>query len=605
MQERCAPALRSCFNITTPTLIPKTEIIVIRLSYIALSLALALGFTACSDDDYNETGIGNDFKVSRSQVALAATNPHTVTVRAASAPTVTSDSEWLHASAPAHNGAGIYTFDILADAMPGYDPRTGILTVSASNGSSTISVTQYGEETVQILSTQPGTTLDPTGGTVTIRYAATGEVDITTPIWLDAVVSKSYDESTLTYTYNANYSETRSGDVVISLKNDPSVSASVTLTQDATEGVMTSDAKTIASRMFAGINIGNTMECPASNGVWGEGQWTTAKVNEAYIKGLKTMGFNAVRIPCAWDSYVTDAANNTIDPAWLDRVAEVVGWVINEDMYAIVNIHWDGGWLENNVASGYNDDINQKQHDYWTQIANRLNKFDEHLLFAGMNEPGMGGGFTTTTVQAIMKYQQTFVDAVRATGGNNATRCLIHQGPETNIDKTVDASLKYALPDDPVANRTLVEIHNYDPSNYTLLEEDNAWGANMPIKLYWGSKFHLSGSNRNCDWGEEDYLDAQYKKMQDAFVSKGIPVIVGEYSSMIRNPANFPEMDVDRYKQSRAYWNEYQTMSAKNHGCVPFYWETGGDINRNNGSVLNQYAIDGIMAGAAAGIYPF
>lgn len=577
----------------------------IRLSYIALSLALALGFTSCSDDDYSERGIGNDFKVSRSEIALAASAPQTVTVRAASAPAVVSDSEWLHATTPAHNGAGIYTFDLAADEHTGYDTRTGIVTVTASNGSSQISVTQYGHETVEILSTTPGTTLEPTGGTLSIHYAATGDVDITVPHWLDAVTSKSLTELTLSYTYNANYSETRTGDVVITLKSDPSVSATVTFTQDATEGVMTSDAKTIASRMYAGINIGNTMECPASNGVWGEGQWTTAKVNVNYIKGLKAMGFNAVRIPCAWDSYVIDAANNTIDPAWLDRVSEIVGWIVNEDMYAIVNIHWDGGWLENHVGDGYSSTIDRKQHDYWTQIATRLNKYDEHLLFAGMNEPGMNGGITSSTVQTIMKYQQTFVDAVRATGGNNAVRCLIHQGPETNIDKTVDASLQYKLPVDNVTGRALVEIHNYDPSNYTLLEEDNAWGPNMPIKLYWGSKFHVAGSERNCDWGQEDFIDQQYKKMQDAYVSKGIPVIVGEYSSMIRNPADFPEMDVERYEQSRAYWNEYQTMSAKNHGCVPFYWETGGDINRTNGKVLKQYAIDGLMRGASAGVYPF
>lgn len=577
----------------------------IRLSYIALSIALAIGVTSCSDDDYNDRPIGNDFKVSRSEIALASTTPQTVTVRASSTPAVTSDSEWLHITAPAHNGAGIYTFELSADAHTGYDTRTGIITVTADNGASTITVTQYGHETVQIISTAPGTTLDPNGGTVSIKYAATSEVDITTPHWLDAAESKSLTESTLTYTYNANYSEARTGDVVITLKSDPTISATVTLSQEATEGVMTSDAKAIASRMYAGINIGNTMECPASNGVWGEGQWTTAKVNIDYIKGLKAMGFNAVRIPCAWDSYVTDKANNTIDPAWLDRVAEVVGWIVNEDMYAIVNIHWDGGWLENHVADGYDATINKKQHDYWTQIATRLNKFDEHLLFAGMNEPGMNGGFTAATVQTIMKYQQTFVDAVRATGGNNATRCLIHQGPETNIDRTVSAELNYKLPTDPVANRTLVEIHNYDPSNYTLLEKDNAWGPNMPIKLYWGSKFHVDGSDRNCDWGEEAWLDQQYKKMQDAFVSKGIPVIVGEYSSMIRNPADFPGIDIERYEQSRAYWNEYQTMSAKNHGCVPFYWETGGDINRTNGKAIKQYAIDGLMRGAAAGIYPF
>lgn len=153
----------------------------IKFSNIALSIALSLAVTSCSDDDYNDRAIGNDFKVSRSEIALASTTPQTVTVRAASAPTVTSDSEWLHTTAPAHNGAGIYTFELSADDNNGYDTRTGIVTVTADNGSSRITVTQYGSETVQIISTTPGTTLEPNGGTVSIKYAATGEVDITAP----------------------------------------------------------------------------------------------------------------------------------------------------------------------------------------------------------------------------------------------------------------------------------------------------------------------------------------------------------------------------------------------------------------------------------------
>lgn len=363
-------------------------------------------------------------------------------------------------------------------------------------------------------------------------------------------------------------------------------------------------ATEIAKNIFAGVNIGNTLEAPD-----GEGSWCRP-VTVSYIRGLKAAGFNAVRIPCAWNSHIqgkttAEKAKNIIDPAWLDRVDEIVGWVIGEGMYAIVNIHWDGGWLEESCVNGYDADVDKKQSTFWTQIANKLNHYDEHLLFAGMNEPGQqnqSAAGQQQSVNAIMAYQQTFVDAVRATGGNNASRVLIHQTPFTNIDEGVRGL--YKLPEDPVADRSMVEVHFYDPTDFTIMDKDNAWGGpNNPIKLYWGEANFVAGSDRNCTWHKEANIDAQFKKVQDAYVSKGVPAIIGEYG--VASNRNIDSMDVEKHKASRAYWTEYVTRSAKAHGCVPFFWETGGDIDRNNGNQLNGYLFNALMNGAANGIYPF
>ena len=166
-------------------------------------------------------------------------------------------------------------------------------------------------------------------------------------------------------------------------------------------------------------------------------------------------------------------------------------------------------------------------------------------------------------------------------------------------------SSEYSLPTDAVEGRSLVEVHFYDPSDFTLMGKDGEWGAGSKVKFYWGAANHIAGSDRNCTWGEESYVDSQFKKMQDAYVSKGIPVIVGEYAVEIRSTTDFPELDSDKWKASRASWTKYITESAKNHGCVPFYWETGGDINRNNGADKNSYIINALMEGADAGKYPF
>lgn len=363
-------------------------------------------------------------------------------------------------------------------------------------------------------------------------------------------------------------------------------------------------AAQIAKDMFAGVNIGNTLEAPDGEGAW------TRSVTVDYIRGLKAAGFNAVRVPCAWDSHIdgkttAEKAKNIIKADWLERVDEVVGWIIGEGMYAIVNIHWDGGWLEETCVNGYDEAVDRKQSTFWTQIANKLNHYDEHLLFAGMNEPGqqnMSLAGQQESVKAIMAYQQTFVNAVRGTGGNNASRVLIHQTPYTNIDEGVKGM--YALPEDPAADRAMVEVHFYDPSDFTIMDKDNAWnGPNNPIKLYWGAANHVAGSDRNCTWGEESHVDAQFVKIQNYYVSKGIPAIVGEYG--VEANRNIDGMDVDKHQASRAYWTEYVTKSAKNHGCVPFLWETGGDIDRTSGSLTNAYLFNALMNGAAAGSYPF
>lgn len=568
----------------------------------------AFGLAASCSDDYKYPGKvefeSGDFVVSKSTMALAGTQEQTLTIKSPVKPTVTSDAEWLHVGAVERSATStIYTCAVSCDANATYDVRTATISVVAGSDTKTITVSQYGSETVQIVSTTPGTELDPEGGSVTVTYAATGEVKVTKPSWLELVKSRSLEENTYTFTYSANYGEeARGGDIVISLVSDESISAVVPVTQAVAEksNDMSSNAMQLAAKMYAGVNIGNTMEPPT-----GEGSWGAAKVTLDYVKGLKALGFNAVRVPCAWDSHLSDAATNTIDPAWLDRVNEVVGYIVSQDMYAIVNIHWDGGWLEESCVKGYDEAINKKQRDLWTQIAGRLNHYDQHLLFAGMNEPGYQdqSGVVNNSIDAIMAYQQTFVDAVRATGGNNATRVLIHQAPYTNIDKAVEGY--YHLPNDAVENRSMVEVHFYDPSDFTLMSKDGEWGASSKVKFYWGVANHVAGSDRNCTWGEESYVDGQFKKMQTNYVAKNIPVILGEYAAAIRSTTDFAELDKDAWQKSRAYWTEYITRQAKNHGMVPFYWETSGDINRTNGSAKNAYVIDALLKGASEGKYPF
>lgn len=426
--------------------------------------------------------------------------------------------------------------------------------------------------------------------------------------WVTVTPATSYTKGVLKFFVEcAENTSIENREAEVSFTAADGTTVKITISQSG-KADMSLTAKEVIGRIKVGVNIGNTMEATS-----GETSWGNPQVNATYIAGLKSMGFNAVRIPCAWHSHFSNAETYTIDKEWMDRVKEVVGYCVDNDMYVVLNSHWDTGWLEDNIFDASKESaIVAEQKAIWTQIAKAFNDFDAHLLFAGCNEPGMNetssGGKswekTPSAVSRLVKYEQTFIDAVRATGGNNAQRCLVFQGLGTDISNTSDFMTN--LPTDEASDRLIAEIHYYEPYQWALMEEDAGWGK---VFWYWGKENHKDGSAHNATWGEESWVESQFAKMKKRFVDNGIPVIVGEFSSRVQTAATrddkTEEFDEELHKKSRAYFNEVVTRVAKNNGCAPFYWETGSEINRADGTAKNQYAIDGLMKGAEAGVYPW
>jgi endoglucanase len=352
---------------------------------------------------------------------------------------------------------------------------------------------------------------------------------------------------------------------------------------------MSSTAVELAAKMHLGINFGNTMESP------NEGDWQTSKLTESYIQFVKQTGFNAVRIPCSWvKNHLSDPAKAKIDPAWLDRVKEVVGWCVANDMYVVLNAHGDWGWLEDNVNKKMQDSVNAKQKAIWEQIATTLRDFDEHLIFAGANEPKADDA---EQMSILNSYHQTFINAVRATGGRNSYRVLVVQGPHTDSYLTYD--LMSTLPVDPVPNRLMVEVHDYTPATFTILTDgDVSWGN---MVYYWGAGNHSTiEPDRNATYGEEDVILSEFKKMKEKFVDKGIPVVLGEYAAWRRTAStnsNFLPKDLEMHNKSVQYWATYVTKQAKANGLLPFWWEIGFMLDRSNNVVKDQPMLDAIIAG--------
>lgn len=378
-------------------------------------------------------------------------------------------------------------------------------------------------------------------------------------------------------------------------------------------------ATEIYPKMGLGWNLGNTMEVPGDPTGWGN-IVPTAEI----INGVKAAGFTTIRIPCAWDSH---ASNGTIDASWLATVKSVVDMAIANDMYVLLNSHWDNGWLEDEVFSGAHKDRNgndvttdssavrKKQESYWKQIADYFKDYDEHLIFASANEPGVNdhrngqpasdykdnGQLTFTNERMIIlkRLHEACLRAVRTSGGNNATRTVIVQMPRTEID--MYQFLENNYPEDPAGKGyTMAEAHFY-PYQFSLMTEDADWGKTL---WYWEDKTN-GASDRTCSGGtlgSKQSIDRQFAKLQSAFADEGIPVVIGEMGANKRYSLVGTEgFDLNIHLEAIAAWYGYTVASAKSHGIVPVIWDTayeGKNEGKDDMTIIRRQASNGSNLGA-------
>ncbi len=354
------------------------------------------------------------------------------------------------------------------------------------------------------------------------------------------------------------------------------------------------DRTAITAAMGMGWNLGNQLEA-SSNKVPNETAWGNPTITEDLIKAVKAQGFNTIRIPVSYLSKIGEAPDYTIDSAWLDRVQEVVDYVVGNDMYAVMNIHGDGyytvdgGWLL--CVDDNQDEIKAKYEAVWKQIADRFKDYDEHLIFESMNEEfdNTYGRPNKDGYANINEYNQIFVDTVRGTGSNNTKRWLLLPGWNTNVEYTA-GNYGFVIPEDKLCEsdgkRIMISVHYYDPYNFTLDENSSS------AKTQWGKY-----ATENFDnWGQEDYVDSQMQKLHDTFVAEGYPVIIGEMG--VQDKTHLSE----NFNEYRRYWLEYVVKSAKTNGCIPVYWDNGwngkngfGLFDRTSCTVTQQSLIDAMI----------
>ncbi len=356
--------------------------------------------------------------------------------------------------------------------------------------------------------------------------------------------------------------------------------ALVMLTAAVTASAECESAQQAVDNINVGWNLGNTFDC---KGDWINGgveayetAWGNPTVTRQLIKGVKAAGFGAIRLPVTWDAHVDSKGN--IDKAWLDRVQQVVDYILDEGLYCVLNVHHDGGgdgWLVASSESA-NGSAGTRFKGLWTGIAVRFKDYDERLIFESFNEVlDTNRSWTSSTTEdgysALNKLNQIFVDAVRAVGGNNSTRNLMVQ---TYSGSSSDITLRsFVLPKDTADGHLIVQVHSYDPQGFTYTEA--TW------------------TTMTDTWGSDDQIETieyLFDVLEDYSDSLGVPFVVGEFGAQSKNN------DV-----ARAQYAALMVAEGAKAGIKCFWWDNGADfriINRTTGDVTSAEIVKALVDNA-------
>ena len=178
----------------------------------------------------------------------------------------------------------------------------------------------------------------------------------------------------------------------------------------------------------------------------------------------------------------------------------------------------------------------------WTNIATEFKDYGERLIFEGYNETRASeSSWSSVEEDQVMLNQigQTFIDAVRATGGNNEVRYLMIPTYAAGIGSEVT---KFILPNDP-ANHIVIDVHSYDPQRFCFREYKDATFSRSDF---------------------DSKLNNSFKNLYTRFTSQGIGVIMGEYGAVNK------ENDDERVKYIEAVYQK-----CGQYGILAIWWDNG------------------------------
>ena len=373
-------------------------------------------------------------------------------------------------------------------------------------------------------------------------------------------------------------------------KEDNTVSApayQVNFTTKEASKPIINDAIALTKKLGWGWNLGNHFD--TSSGEDGKpnqwGYWDNAKPTQTLYENLKKAGVSTVRICSTWGNYQDQ--DWTIKADFMAEVKQNVDWAGAAGLNVILNLHHDEYWLKIKEAASnniVNDAIKERIEKTWTQIAEAFKDEGDFLLFESFNEVqdgswGWGDNLKDGGKQyrTLNDWNQTAVNAIRATGGKNATRWIGVPAYASSPKFALEDS--FVLPED-AAGRVMVSVHFYDPDAFTLTPEKENYG-----KTEWG---HTAAAGKYVSGANEAHVVETFQKLQEKYIANNIPVYIGEYGCVMQT--------TERSNLFRNYYLEYVCRAAYTYNLPLCIWdnnETGGGnehhgyFDHSDGSYLN------------------
>ncbi|MDQ8202188.1 cellulase family glycosylhydrolase [Pelagicoccus sp. SDUM812003] len=313
--------------------------------------------------------------------------------------------------------------------------------------------------------------------------------------------------------------------------------------------------------MQPGWNLGNSLDASPTETSWGN-----APATQELIEQVAAQGFKSIRIPVTWNQYVGPAPDYTIDPAWMDRVQEVVDWSIEADLYVMLNMHHDSIWMRDMPAD--HDAVLERFNAIWSQIAPRFRDYSNKLHFESINEPEFHDADDATQIALLDELNISFFDIVRGTGGNNATRPLVLPTLRTNNSQQYLDALKDTIEylDDP---NLIATVHEYG---------------------YWPFAVNITGVTK-FDGAAKDWTMSGLERVNDTLVANGIPVIVGEIGLL-----DFSRVDEGVQRGQALQYFEHVLSYLQSTGMTYQWWDAGGFFNRSTFDWITPELYDYMLA---------
>jgi endoglucanase len=304
----------------------------------------------------------------------------------------------------------------------------------------------------------------------------------------------------------------------------------------------------IAAAMQPGWNLGNTLDSTGSD----ETSWGNPRVTEDFLDQIRAQGFKSIRIPVTWSQHQGGAPNHTIDPAYLDRVEEIVGWALDDGFYVMINIHHDS-WQWVNTMPTNHDAVLDRYSDTWTQIATRFRDTDARLTFESVNEPQFAGSSgEAQELELLAELNRVFHGIVRGSGGVNATRPLVLPTLHTGSDPAQLNALagEIAALNDP---NLIATVHNYG---------------------FWPFSVNIAGYTRFNAEVQQSLTDT-FDQVHSAFTARGVPVIIGEYGLL-----GFDRHTGTIEQGEKLKFFEYFGYAARQRNFTTMLWDNGQHFDR-------------------------